>query len=41
MESYKDFKPSLLSRPLQEWYQEQQEILALLPAAPKSPPTDK
>jgi hypothetical protein len=30
------FKPSVLSRPLQEWYQEQQEILALLPALPKS-----
>ena len=30
----KDFKPSQLSRPLQEWYQQQQEILALLPAAP-------
>ena len=30
----KDFKPSQLSRPLQEWYQEQQEILGLLPAAP-------
>jgi hypothetical protein len=31
VEHYKDFKPSILSRPLQEWYQEQQEILALLP----------
>jgi len=38
LDHYKDFKPSLLSRPLQEWYQEQQEILALLPVAPKSPP---
>jgi hypothetical protein len=36
LDHYKDFKPSLLSRPLLEWYQEQQEILALLPAAPKS-----
>jgi hypothetical protein len=35
LDHYKDFKPSVLSRPLQEWYQEQQEILALLPAAPK------
>jgi hypothetical protein len=31
LEHYKEFKPSVLSRPLQEWYQEQQEILALLP----------
>jgi hypothetical protein len=38
LDHYKDFKASVLSRPLQEWYQEQQEILALLPAAPKSPP---
>jgi hypothetical protein len=36
LDHYKDFKPSVLSRPLQEWYQEQQEILALLPALPKS-----
>ena len=35
LDHYKDFKPSALSRPLEEWYQEQQEILALLPAAPK------
>jgi hypothetical protein len=35
LDHYKDFKPSVLSRPLQEWYQEQQEILALLPALPK------
>ncbi len=35
LDHYKDFKPSVLSRPLQEWYQEQQEILALLPPAPK------
>jgi hypothetical protein len=35
LDHYKDFKPSLLSRPLQEWYQEQQDILALLPALPK------
>jgi hypothetical protein len=34
LDHYKDFKTALLSRPLQEWYQEQQEILALLPAAP-------
>jgi hypothetical protein len=35
LDHYKDFKPSVLSRPLQEWYQEQQEILAMLPALPK------
>jgi hypothetical protein len=35
LDHYKDFKPSVLSRPLEEWYQEQQEILGLLPAAPK------
>jgi hypothetical protein len=35
LDHYKDFKPSLLSRSLQEWYQEQQEILSMLPALPK------
>ena len=35
LDHYKDFKPSVLSRPLQKWYQEQEEILALLPPAPK------
>jgi hypothetical protein len=35
IEHLKDFKPSQLSRPLREWYQQQQEILNLLPAAPK------
>ena len=35
LDHFKDFKPSLLSRPLQEWYQEQQEILGMLPALPK------
>ena len=34
---FKDFKVSLLSRPLREWYQQQQEILALLPPAPPNP----
>jgi hypothetical protein len=38
LDHYKDFKPSVLSRPLEEWYQAQQEILALLPAEKKSPP---
>ncbi len=32
---FKDFKVGLLSRPLHEWYQQQQDILALLPALPK------
>jgi hypothetical protein len=31
---FKDFKVSLLSRPLREWYQQQQEILQLLPPTP-------
>jgi hypothetical protein len=35
IDHYKDFKASVLSRPLQKWYQEQEEIMALLPALPK------
>jgi hypothetical protein len=35
LDHYNNFKPSALSKPLQEWYQEQQEILALLPSIPK------
>jgi len=35
LDHFKDFKPSILSRPLQEWYQEQQEILGMLPTIPK------
>ncbi|MGA2867449.1 MAG: zinc-dependent metalloprotease [Verrucomicrobiota bacterium] len=34
---FKDFKVSLLSRPLREWYTKQQEVLALLPPAPGKP----
>ena len=34
---FKDFQVSLLSRPLREWYQQQQELLALLPPAPPAP----
>jgi Met-zincin len=34
LDHFKDFKVSLLSRPLRDWYQNQQDILALLPAAP-------
>lgn len=36
---FKDFQVSLLSRPLREWYQQQQEILALLPTTPPAPGT--
>jgi hypothetical protein len=35
---FKDFTVSLLSRPLRDWYQQQQEILSLLPTSPGSPP---
>jgi hypothetical protein len=31
---FKDFKVSLLSRSVREWYQKQQDVLALLPPAP-------
>jgi len=34
---FKDFQVSLLSRPLREWYQQQQEILGLLPTTPPAP----
>jgi hypothetical protein len=37
IDHFKDFKVSLLSRPLREWYQQQQELLALLPPAPPNP----
>ena len=37
LDHFKDFKVSLLSRPLREWYQQQQEILQLLPVAPPAP----
>ncbi|HTL17307.1 MAG TPA: zinc-dependent metalloprotease [Patescibacteria group bacterium] len=33
---FKDFKVSLLSRTVREWYQKQQDVLALLPPAPGS-----
>jgi hypothetical protein len=33
---YKDFKVSLLSRSMREWYQRQLDVLALLPPAPGS-----
>ena len=31
---FKDFKVALLSRPLRDWYQRQQDLLALLPLVP-------
>jgi hypothetical protein len=34
---FKDFQVSLLSRPLREWYQQQQELLQLLPVTPPAP----
>lgn len=34
---FKDFKVSMLSRSIREWYQKQLEILALLPPAPGNP----
>jgi len=34
--NFKEFKDSMLSRSLREWYLRQQEILALLPAKPSS-----
>lgn len=34
---FKDFKVSMLSRPLREWYQQQQEILQMLPPSPPGP----
>ena len=33
---FKDFKVSLLSRSVREWYQKQQDVLTLLPPAPGS-----
>jgi hypothetical protein len=35
---FKDFTVDLLSRPLRDWYQQQQAILAQLPPGPGSPP---
>ncbi|MFO1478174.1 MAG: zinc-dependent metalloprotease [Verrucomicrobiota bacterium] len=35
---FKDFRVSMLSRPLRDWYQQQQELLALLPPAQPPPP---
>jgi hypothetical protein len=35
---FKDFTVSLLSRPLRDWYQQQQAILAMLPPGPNAPP---
>jgi len=38
LDHFKDFKPSMLSRPVLEWYQQQQELLKLLPVPPPSGP---
>ncbi len=38
LDHFKDFKVSLLSRPVREWYQKQQELLALLPPGPGGQP---
>lgn len=37
LDHFKDFRVSLLSRPLRDWYQQQQELLALLPPSPPAP----
>lgn len=34
---FKDFQVSMLSRPLRDWYQQQQEILGMLPTTPPPP----
>lgn len=39
IDHFKDFKPSLLTRPLLEWYQQQQELLSQLPLPPPPPPS--
>jgi hypothetical protein len=39
IEHFKDFKSSMLSRPLHEWYQQQLEILSQLPPPPPPPPS--
>lgn len=31
---FKDFQPSLLSRPIRDWYEQQLELLSMLPPAP-------
>ena len=36
LDHFKDFKVALLSRPLREWYQRQQDVLALLPLTPST-----
>jgi hypothetical protein len=39
IDHFKDFKVSMLSRPLRDWYQQQQELLAMLPPASPNPGT--
>jgi hypothetical protein len=41
IQRFKDFQDSILSRPLREWYLNQQAILALLPAKKSPPPADE
>ncbi|MBX3734086.1 MAG: hypothetical protein KF791_16035 [Verrucomicrobiae bacterium] len=38
IENFKEFKDSMLSRTLRDWYLKQQDILALLPAPKPEPP---
>ncbi|MEI9864126.1 MAG: zinc-dependent metalloprotease [Limisphaerales bacterium] len=37
VDHFKDFKVSMLSRPLRDWYQQQQDLLAMLPPSAPSP----
>ncbi len=36
LDHFKDFKVALLSRPLRDWYQQQLDVLAMLPAGPSA-----
>jgi hypothetical protein len=41
IQRFKDFQDSILSRPLREWYLNQQAIIALLPPKKPTPPADE